>query len=159
MAFCSGTFEGLDGIGGCRRMEAGISNGRGALIVIDELLTDELAARVFGWRLAPGRYIKAGRSWIPRSRFQPLADLKDAFRLLDAASKDYCLLAKPDGFFTAEIKMGGRIGKASGKSPSRTITFAVALALGIDAPNEVALPTSVRSRSRKEASGRKNDGV
>ena len=28
----------------------------------DDLLTDELAARVMGWRLAPGRYIKAGRS-------------------------------------------------------------------------------------------------
>jgi hypothetical protein len=45
----------------------------------DKRLTGELAARVLGWRLAPGRYIKFG-GWLPRWRFQPLSNIEDAFQ-------------------------------------------------------------------------------
>ena len=98
----------------------------------DERLTDELAARVLGWRLAPGRYIKSGRGWTPRSKFRPLVDLKDAFRLLDRVSNDYSLLARPGGVFTARVRLDGRAGKATGEPKARAISLAVARALGLE---------------------------
>ena len=127
--------------------------------MIDQLLTDELADRVLGWRLAPSRYLKSGRSWIPRSRFRPLVNLKDAFCLLDTASKDYCLLAEPSGVFTMEIRPVRRIGRATGQSLSRTITFGVARALGIEVPVDAAVLDSIRPRSHKAPSRSKADGI
>src|SRR5262245_53243691 len=38
----------------------------------EDALTVALAERVMGWRVAPGRFIKSGRSWIPHWRFSPL---------------------------------------------------------------------------------------
>ena len=126
--------------------------------MIDELLTDKLVTLVMGWRLAPGRYIQTGRGWSPRSRFRPLVELRDAFRLLTTASDDYCLVAKPGGVFTAEVRLAGRTGKASGESPSRTITMALARALQIEPPVEDVGSDSAPTR-RGPVSGGKIDGV
>ena len=98
----------------------------------DQRLTEELAARVLGWRLAPGRYIKSGRCWIPRWRFQPLVELDDAFKLLDGAAHFYILKSDRSGAFSAEVSVGRNTGKASGKSKARTITLALAHALGLE---------------------------
>ena len=94
----------------------------------DERLSDELASRALGWRRALGRYIKSGRSWTPRSKFRPLVDLKDAFRVLDAVSSDYSLVATPGGVFTAHVRVAGRVGEASGEPKARAICLAVARA-------------------------------
>jgi hypothetical protein len=112
-------------------MEACISGEQRWAIMTDERLTDELA-RALGWRKAPGRYLKSGRSWIPESRFRPLLDLRDAFRVLDTASGDYSLLAKPGGVFTAQVRLAGRTGKATGEPKARAISLAVARALGLE---------------------------
>ena len=98
----------------------------------DERLTDQLAERGMGWRLAPGRYLSSGRSWISRSRFRPLVDVRDAFRLLDAVSTDYTLLATPGGVFRAQVRRAGRIGEATGEPKARAIALAVSRALGLD---------------------------
>jgi hypothetical protein len=110
--------------------------------VNDDRLTDKLVGRILGWRLAPGRYIKSGRSWIPRSRFRPLVDIRDAFRLLDAVTADYSLVARRGGPFIAEVRLDGRVGKAFGASKARTITIALADALGFARPDERSTPTS-----------------
>jgi hypothetical protein len=100
--------------------------------VNDDRLTDQLALRVMGWKVAPDRFVNSGRSWIPRWRFRPLEELADAFQLLDCAADHYVL--KRDGrSFTAEIRTGSRRGTASGELKARTITLAVARALGLEA--------------------------
>jgi hypothetical protein len=96
-------------------------------------LTDVLAERIMGWRLAPGRYIKSDRGWMPRWRFRPLARLEDAFLLLDSAGATYVLTVGSDGVFIAEVRIGGRTGKASGEPKAQTITLAISRALGIGA--------------------------
>src|SRR6202034_1799064 len=98
--------------------------------VTGERLTDELAARVLGWRKAPGRYILTGRSWISESRFRPLTDIRDAFRVLEAVTSDYSLLANPSGF-TACVRVAGRTGKAIGGPKARAISPAVARPIGL----------------------------
>jgi hypothetical protein len=105
--------------------------GSGAAIT-DEVLTGELASRVMGWKTAPDRFVKGGRSWIPRWRFQPLVDLTDALKLLDQATHRYSLTCSGPRGFTAEVQVGTRRGKASGKHKARTITLAVARALGLE---------------------------
>jgi hypothetical protein len=91
--------------------------------------TDELARRVMRWRTAPDRFIKSGRSWIPRWRFQPFAELADAFQLLDQAVDHYTL--KQDGrTFTVEIRAGSGRVTAWGELKARTIALAVAQMLG-----------------------------
>jgi hypothetical protein len=101
--------------------------------VTDSRLTDELAERVFSWRLAPNRYLKPGRSWTPRARFQPLHDVRDAFRLLKALTNHSAVIRVEGETFIAEVRLGGQIGKAVGKSEARTLCLALAMALGIDA--------------------------
>ena len=97
----------------------------------DQSLADELAARVLGWRAAPDRYIRSGRSWIPRWRFRPCQDIKDAFTLLERAADSFSL--KGDSkIFTAEVCVRGRLGKATGEPRARTITTAIARALGLE---------------------------
>jgi hypothetical protein len=98
----------------------------------DERLTDELAARGMGWRPAPDRYPKPGRSWIPKWRFQPLNKVADAFELLNHAAHKYALSGGQNGVFTARVEIGDRTGEVSGESKARTIGLAVARALGID---------------------------
>jgi hypothetical protein len=99
----------------------------------EQRLTDELAHLVLGWRLAPGRYLTIGRTWIPRSRFRPFQDIREAFRLLDTVTDDYLLRAIPGKSFTVEIRLKGRIGRASGNSKARVITLAVAQLLELEA--------------------------
>ena len=97
----------------------------------DERLTSELAVRAMGYRLAPGRYLKPGRGWASRSAFRPLVDVKDAFRVLDAVSGDYSLLAISGGRCAVEVRISGRAGRATGRSRPRAICLAVEQALGI----------------------------
>ncbi len=97
----------------------------------DEMLTGELASRVMGWKPSADRFLKSGRGWIPRWRFRPLEELPDALRLLDAAAQRYTLSS--DGrIFTADVEVNSRRGKASGAHKARTITAAVARALGLE---------------------------
>jgi len=95
-------------------------------------LTAELVELVLGWRAAPDRFIKPGRSWIPRSRFKPLVRLEDAFLLLDRAGGRFVLSVGEDGAFNAEVRVGERIGKATGEPKARAITVAISRALGIE---------------------------
>jgi len=95
-------------------------------------LTDQLATQVLGWRPSSDRYLKPGRGWIPRWRFRPLQELTDAFRLLDTGVQQYTLTRDSRGF-SAEVQIGSRRGSASGINKARTITLAVARALGLEA--------------------------
>jgi hypothetical protein len=122
--------------------------------VSDERLTDQLAERGMGWRLAPGRYLSSGRSWISLSRFRPLVDVRDAFRLLDTVTDDYSLRAIPGGVFTAQVRLAGRIGKASGEPKARVISLAVARAIGLDVENsdtDLRAVTTERARRGNHA--------
>ena len=103
----------------------------------DERITDELVVRVLGWTPAPDRFLKTGRSWIPRWRFQPLKDLCHALELLAKATDDYSLTSLPGGTFTAAVRIRGRVGITSGRSEARTITLAIAQALEFEMPQEV----------------------
>jgi hypothetical protein len=95
----------------------------------DQRATDQLARQVMGWRTAPDRFIKPNRGWIPRWRFQPFTELADAFLLLDQAAHQYIL--RCDGrTFTAEVRTATGRGVASGEHKPRTITLAIAQALG-----------------------------
>ena len=98
----------------------------------EERFVDELAVRVFGWRLAPGRYLKPDRSWIPRSKFRPLTDVRDAVRLLDALTDEYVLTGLQGGAFTAEVRLAGQVAKVSGRTKARVLTLAIAKTLGMD---------------------------
>jgi len=100
--------------------------------VAPEKLTAALAERVMGWKASPDRFMKSGRSWIPRWRFQPLVDLADAFRLLDKGARRYSLTCDGRRTFSVEVQVGTRRGKAAGKHKARTITLAVARALGLE---------------------------
>lgn len=97
----------------------------------DDRLTDELVCRVMGWKVAPGRFIKSGRSWIPRWRFQPFKDLAAALELLEHAAKRFCLISNR-GIFTAQVHIGDRCGTASLGPKARTITTAICRALGME---------------------------
>jgi hypothetical protein len=57
----------------------------------DDSLTAKLATEILGWQAAPGRFLKPGRSWIPKWRFAPLSRLEDAFKLLDHSGCTYKL--------------------------------------------------------------------
>ena len=84
-----------------------------------------------GWKVTPDRFIKSGRSWIPRWRFQPLDDIADAIELLNRVASWFTLLSTLKKVVTAEVNVAGRHGKASGPQTARTITIAVARALGL----------------------------
>jgi hypothetical protein len=103
-----------------------------------ENLTAILAERVMGWRVAPDRFIMGGRSWQPKWRFQPLAHLDDAFQLLDKAGAKYIVEGTPDGKFTARVSIGDRTGTATGCSRPATISRALAKAIGIAIPHNIA---------------------
>jgi hypothetical protein len=101
--------------------------------VTHERLADELVARTLGWRPAPDRYVKPGRGWIPRSKFRPLIDVRDALRLLDAVTREYSLVSTSGGAFTVQVRLASRTGKAAGEPKARTICLALAKALGLEA--------------------------
>lgn len=98
----------------------------------DQKLTAYLAERVMRWKVAPDRFIKSGRSWIPSWRFRPLHELADAFQLLDRAADVFSLTRTAQKVFIAEVTVGVRHGKASGAQIARTITTALARALGLE---------------------------
>ncbi len=101
--------------------------------VTDERLIDELARRVMNWKPGPDRFVKSGRSWIPRWRFQPAEKLEDALRLLEtAAPEDYSMRGDGRGNFSVRVRIGDTTGEATGVSKPRAITLAIARALGID---------------------------
>jgi hypothetical protein len=102
-----------------------------AVTTSDDMLTAELAELVLGWRAAPGRFIKSGRSWIPRWRFRPFHELADAFQLLERVADCFSLTGTTKKGFIAEVQVADRRGKASGKQIARTVTTAVARALGL----------------------------
>jgi hypothetical protein len=95
-------------------------------------LTEELAARIMGWKIAPDRFIKFGRNWIPRWRFRPFQELADAFQLLDRVADCFSLTGTTKMGFIAVVQVGDRRGKASGKQIARTITTALARAVGLE---------------------------
>ena len=100
--------------------------------VNDSRLTDELARRVMNWGVHPDRYVKSGRSWLPKWRFSPLSRLDDAFQLLASSNSTYTLECAPGGALSVEVKIGERVGRASGKANARTITLALARAFGLE---------------------------
>ncbi len=99
----------------------------------DGQLTAKLAIEVLGWKMAPGRFVKPGRSWTPSWRFAPLENVAQAFDLLDAAQAAYTISGNSAGRFTAEVHIGQQVGKASGPKKARVICLAVARAIAIDA--------------------------
>jgi hypothetical protein len=101
-------------------------------LVDEDRLTVQVAQTVMHWRVAPDRFIKSGRSWIPKWRFSPCTRIEDSFLLLDNAGGTYTLSLDAKGVFTAQVRIGNRVGKASGDSKPRTITRAIARALGLD---------------------------
>lgn len=118
----------------------------------DRELTQSLAAKVMGWRIARGRYLKAQRSWIPAWRFLPLTRLEDAFQLLNRASGDYKLTAVEGLAFSAEVRVGDRTGIASGEPKARVIALAVGRAVGLALPGSVPADQPLsKSRSRIDA--------
>jgi len=108
-------------------------SGTGVGVNEDEL-TALLAERVMGWKAAPDRFMKPGRSWMPRWRFQPFEELEDAFQLLDRAAESFRLTSDNHRGFTAEVHIRGRHGMASGVCKARMITTAIARALGLEDP-------------------------
>ena len=101
----------------------------------DDRLIEKLAVHVLGWRPAVGRFLKPGRSWLPKSRFNPCSRLEHAFFLLDRSGGTYTLSVDEHGAFTAEVRIGGRVGKVSGKPKARAITLAIAKALNLESIN------------------------
>jgi hypothetical protein len=96
-------------------------------------VTEALASQVLGWRSAPGRFLTTGKSWLPKSRFRPFDRLEHAFLLLDKASGRYMLsCAHGSPSFSASVTVGKRTGKAQGEAKARTITQAIARALGME---------------------------
>jgi hypothetical protein len=102
--------------------------------VNEDKLTVLLAENVMGWKAVPERFMKPGRSWIPRWRFRPFEELEDAFPLLDRAADSFSLTSDDHKGFTAEVHIRGRQGKASGVCKARMITTAIARALGLGDP-------------------------
>ena len=101
-------------------------------------LAGTLAELVMGWGVAPDRFLVGDRRWMPRWRFQPLNNLDDAFKLLDATNGTFRLTLTADRCFAAKVRVGRRTGGARGKSPAAVVTLAVAIAIGIELPKEIA---------------------
>lgn len=99
---------------------------------LDELrLTNEFATDVLGWKAGPGRFNRGDRHWIARSRFKPFSDVKDTLRVLEALTDDYVVTGFPGGLIGAEVRIKGTVGTAGGYTMARTISVAVARALGM----------------------------
>ncbi len=98
----------------------------------NEQLTIILAQRVMGWRVGPDRFMTGNRGWMTRWRFQPTEKLVDALRLLEeAAPEEYSMSIDGNGNFKVRIQVAGATGEAHGRSQPRSITYAIARALGL----------------------------
>lgn len=97
----------------------------------DVQLTNELAQRVLGWKPSADRFIKSDRGWVPKWRFQPLSQVASAFELLDEAAERYRITCER-GTFSVEVHSNCRRGEASGDVLGRTISIAVAGAIGLE---------------------------
>ena len=90
-----------------------------------------LAERVMHWRVTPDRFLTGNRGWLPRWRFQPTKNPKDAFRLLEAvAPQEYSVSTGPNGDFLVKVKIDGVTTQARDKSKPLAICRAVAAAVG-----------------------------
>lgn len=98
----------------------------------DTFMTDELAAPISGVRLAPVRHVKLGLSWMPPSRFRTLIDFGEAFSVFDSSSNNRSSIAVEDDAFTAHMRLGNGIGKATGMLDSRAISLAIAQGISED---------------------------
>lgn len=99
----------------------------------DQRLTEALSVRVMGWRVGPDRFIKSGRTWVPRWRFQPTQNLVDALHLLEQAEPDeYRMEGGKNCEFRVRIRIGEITAEVSGLLKPRVITYAIAMAFGID---------------------------
>lgn len=103
----------------------------------DTRLVVELAHRVLGWSAGPDRFRTLGRAWIPRWRFSPLTEIKDAVFLLDHVATRYSIRMEPDRQFWVDVEIKGRTGMSVGGSQARAITVAIARALGLEVDGEV----------------------
>ena len=91
-----------------------------------------LATRVLHWRIAPGRYLKEDRRWLPAWRFQPTVKIGDAFQLLEAASiEKYKIRAERKGMYVVTVTTSRAAGKGCEASLPLAISLAVARAHGI----------------------------
>lgn len=97
----------------------------------DHWLTEKLAAQILDWKAARGRYIKAEGGWTPSWRFTPLTNLEQAFDLLDRAASAYTISTNKARAFQTEVRVESQVGRASGEPKARTITMALARALGL----------------------------
>lgn len=93
-----------------------------------------LAKRFLGLRPTRDRFMKPDGSWMPRWRFAPFSRLEDAFLLLDRAASEFTLSKVDGGTFTAEVRIGGRTGRAGGDNKAQTISLAIANAVGMVSP-------------------------
>jgi hypothetical protein len=101
--------------------------------VNEERLTERLASRILGWKLAPGRFVKPNRGWTPRWQFAPFRKVEDVLLLLDRMAATYALTVA-DGSCTAEVRLANRSGGASDVSLARALTLALVTALGLEVP-------------------------
>jgi hypothetical protein len=124
----------------------------------DDRLTETLVAQVLGWKVAPGRFMKFNRAWTPSWKFAPLKNLEQAFKLLDHAASSYRLAKNAGGNFEAQVRLGARTGKASGQTMARTITMALARALGLELPSETAASVPMPGVRRPKL-GNKSHGI
>ena len=85
------------------------------------------------WRVGPDRFLLGERRWKPRWYFQPTERTVDALRLLEAAKPErYSISGSEGSGFAVEVRINGVIGQASDSSQARSITLAIARALGIE---------------------------
>jgi len=98
-----------------------------------ERLAAILAEKVMGWGVTRDRFLMGGRRWKPRWRFHPTENLADAFYLLEAADpEEYTMGASRTGALWVRVRLRGGTGEARDSSKARAITWAVALAAGIN---------------------------
>src|ERR1039458_3164713 len=80
----------------------------------------QLAELLLGWRIAPGRFIKAGKSWCPQWRFRPFEKPADALQLLDHVDS-FSVTSVRKGEYIAKVQVGRRRGETSGEQMARVI--------------------------------------
>jgi hypothetical protein len=91
-----------------------------------------LATQVLHWRIAPGRYLKDDRHWLPAWRFQPTKNIADAFQLLEGSDVvEYILRAERNGIYRVRVRTDAASAEASSSSLPLTMCVAIARLYGI----------------------------